>query len=279
MSPRPEPAMGGFVAALDPDTRCADLYHLPPRGREPMVTLRPVGKRTASRFAVGRPGECSSIFRVWANKDKYDVYASIRTWKGLAKFSFHESGTYIYHLSSTDHENAKWVKRADPNNRRIDTWKKPETFVPGWTHLVSFMIPTQDILPISGAGIESPELVRWIPKPAISHSLTEIRVAIGDPGQPLIDAGSSDYLLNNGIVDGFVLCNGQIVVIQALLTAMNATARRLLDDLRAACLRDAPADFALPRSRGPRMAVPLIQPDGRHTLWDISPPIEAMTAD
>ena len=216
---------------------------------------------------------------MWANRDKFDVYAAIRTWKNLAKFSFHESGTYIYHLSSIDHENAKWVNLGDRTSKRIDTWSRPAPFVPGWTHLLTFMVPTEDVVVSPRAGFDDYQSVRWIEKPARSDTVTEFRVAVGDVGMPLIDAGPADYFLDAGIVDGFVLINDQVVVVTMHVTALDAVGRELLRDMRNDCVAAAPKDFRLTQSLGPRFAIPAVQPDGRHALWDIAPPPEAFIID
>lgn len=261
----------GFLPYLDPVTRSVELYHLPPREDDPTVSFKPVTKKTAIRFAVGRPGQCSSVFRVWANRDKFDVYASIRSWKDLAKYSFHESGTYVYHLSSTEHENAKWVSLPDLSNRRIHSWTRPEPFVPGWTHLITFMVPTEDVRPNVNAGWDDPDKVRWISKPNRNDTVTEFRVLVGDPGMPLVDVGASNYLLDAGIIDGFVLCNDQIVVVTMHVTRLDAKGRRMLRALRREITDQTPSDFILDGKLAPRFASPNIQSDGRHALWDLSP--------
>ncbi|ATD70520.1 hypothetical protein CNO18_09750 [Gordonia sp. 1D] len=271
------PRLAGMVMDLDPATRRADVYHLPPRPEDPVVTFDPVKKGSAIRFAVGRPGECSSVFRVWANRDKFDVYASIRTWKDLAKYSFHESGTYIYHLSSTEHAGAKWVTRPDPDNRRLHAWQRPEEFVPGWTHLITFMVPTEDVVPSPGAGWDGAGGVRWIAKPERTDTVTEFRVDLADTGMPRIDGGLPSYLLDAGIVDGFVLSNDQIVVVTMHVTRLDSKRGRWLRETRAECMAMVPDDFAMSRELGPRFACPYLQPDGRHVLWDISPPDSALT--
>ncbi len=122
-------------------------------------------------------------------------------------------------------------------------------------------------------------MVRWISKPARTDTVTEFRVALGNPGMPLIDAGPSDFRSDAGIVDGFVLINGQIVVVTMHVTALDVTGRGLLDDRRKVCLASVTDDFALTETLGPCFAVPSIQPDGRHALWDIAPPSEALVRD
>ncbi len=261
----------GLVFDLSEDRSRAKVRTLTPAS-EPIVTFGPVTKRTAARFAVGRPGECSSVFRVWANKGKLDVYAAIRTWKDLAKFSFHQSGRYIFHLSTVDHPGAQWVRRPDPGNRRIDAWDRPKPFVPGWTHLITVMVPTEDVRPSPTSGWEDHGRVRWITRPERTDTVTEFRVSIGDPGAPLIDAGPAGYFLDAGIVDGFVLANGQLVLITMHVTHLDSIGRKLLTELRERLAAQARAEgFDLDPARGPRFADHNVQADGRHALWDIGP--------
>lgn len=261
----------GLVFSLSDDHRRATVRVLSPAS-DPILTFGPVTKRTAIRFAVGRPGQCSSVFCVWANKGKLDVYASIRTWKDLAKFSFHQSGRYIFHLSSADHPGAEWVSRPDAANRRIDAWDRPAPFVPGWTHLITFMVPTEDVQPSPTSGWEGHEKVRWIAKPERPDTVTEFRVAIGEPDMPLIDAGPDSYLLDAGIVDGFVLANGRLVLVTMHITHLDPVGQDLLSQLRTDLTHRAEKDgFDLSVERGPRFANHQIQPDGRHALWDMSP--------
>lgn len=261
----------GVEFDLSEDRRIARLRTPGPTG-EHVVNFRSVAKRTAARFAVGAPGECSSIFRVWANKGKLDVYASIRTWKDLAKFSFHQSGRYVFHLSSVEHPGAEWVSRPDPENRRVTAWDRPEPFVPGWTHLITFIVPTEDVKSSPNAGWEDPAKVRWIARPERTDTVTEFRVAIGDPGMPLIDVGPADYLLDAGIVDGFVLANGRLVLVTMHVTHLDENGQGLLTDLREACMRDAHSrGFDMNPELGPRVAHHDVLHDGRHALWDLSP--------
>ncbi|OZC42395.1 hypothetical protein CH289_27325 [Rhodococcus sp. RS1C4] len=260
----------GLVFDLSSDRLRATVRMLTPAS-EPILTFGSVTKRTAARFAVGRPGECSSVFRVWANKGKLDVYASIRTWKNMAKFSFHQSGRCIFHLSSVDHPGAKWVERPDPENRRISAWDRPAPFVPGWTHLVTIMVPTEDVRLSPNSGWEDYEKVRWIARPERIDTVTEFRVAIGDPGMRLIDAGPANYLIDAGIVDGFVLPDGRLVLITMHVTHLDATGRGLLTDLRKKYINCAEnAGFDLDPKLGPRFADHNVQSDGRHALWDLS---------
>lgn len=260
----------GLVFHLSNDRARADVFRLAP-GSDPIVSFRRVKKGTAIRFSVGHPGECSSVFRVWANKGKLDVYASIRTWKDLAKFSFHQSGRYIFHLSSVEHPGAEWVGRPDSQNRRIDAWDRPAPFVPGWTHLITFMVPTADVRPCALAGWEDHQKVRWIKKPERIDTVSEFRLLIGDPGMPLVDIGPADYLIDAGVIDGFVLANARLVLVTMHVTHLDATGRQLLADLRDEFVRQAPEGFELNEDRGPRFADHTVQPDGRHALWDISP--------
>jgi hypothetical protein len=265
----------GIVSAallyeLSEDRRRATVRSLTPAS-EPIVVFGPVTKRTAARFAVGQPGECSSVFRVWANKGKLDVYAAIRTWKDLAKFSFHQSGRYIFHLSSVEHPGAQWATRPDPANRRIDAWDRPAPFVPGWTHLISFMVPTVDVRPSPTSGWDDHEKVRWIRRPERADTVTEFRVLIGEPHTPLVDVGPADYLLDAGIVDGFVLANGRLVLITMHVTHLDATGQLLLANLRDELMTRARDDgFDLDPELGPRIADHNLQSDGRHALWDIA---------
>ncbi|MCX5042428.1 hypothetical protein OG921_04440 [Aldersonia sp. NBC_00410] len=97
-------------------------------------------------------------------------------------------------------------------------------------------------------------------------------MAIGDPGMPLIDAGRAEYLLDAGIVDGFVLASGRLVLVTMHVTHLDETGRRLLADLRDEYVRRASrAGFDLSEDLGPRFADHTMQPDGRHALWDIGP--------
>lgn len=254
------------------DGNRAEVYRLDP-GSDPILNFGPVTKRTAARFAVGHPNECSSVFRVWANRGKLDVYASIRTWKDLAKFSFHQSGRFIFHLASVDHAGADWVERPDPDNRRIDAWDRPEPFVPGWTHLITFIVPTEDVVPYEGVGWEDHDKVRWITKPARADTVTEIRIALGEQHMPLVDTGAADYFLDAGIVDGFVLADGRLALITTHVTVLDPVRREWLDGLRRHARQGVPEGFELSgtETRAPRIAHHTEQSDGRHVLWDITP--------
>lgn len=115
------------------------------------------------------------------------------------------------------------------------------------------------------------EKVRWIRRPERADTVTEFRVLIGEPHTPLVDVGPADYLLDAGIVDGFVLANGGLVLITIYVTHLDATGQVLLASLRDELMtRARDDDFDLDPELGPRIADHNLQSDGRHALWDVA---------
>ncbi len=99
---------------------------------------------------------------------------------------------------------------------------------------------------------------------------------IGEPDKPLMQTAAANYLLDAGIVDGFVLSNDQIVVVTMQLTHLDSERRRWLQATRQHCMDTLAEDFDLSRDLGPRFAVHWSPPGGELQLWDIVPPAAAI---
>lgn len=112
------------------------------------------------RVAVGRPGRRSSVWRVWANPNKSDVYVAARVLAGTQKFSLHESGDWRNQWVTK--EQAK--RFTSTENRVMDQWPRPPAQPGGWTMGLTIWVPSDDLLDVTDdqqplAGVS------WIPEP------------------------------------------------------------------------------------------------------------------
>ena len=73
------------------------------------------------RVVVGEPGKRSSVWRIWANKNTFDVYVAVRAIAGVQKWSLHETGDWRYQFIDDE----KVAKFSDRDSRVIDHWEKP----------------------------------------------------------------------------------------------------------------------------------------------------------
>jgi hypothetical protein len=73
------------------------------------------------RFAIGEPGRHSGSCRVFAPKNKSDVYIAIRTIAGYQKWSLHESGDWRFQWVTSE----RALEFTEASERIIDQWSPP----------------------------------------------------------------------------------------------------------------------------------------------------------
>jgi hypothetical protein len=96
------------------------------------------------RFAVGEPGLRSTVWRVWANLNKSDVYLASRRAAGISKFSLHESGDWRQQWVREDPEHMVYAHIGHepvPDGRILNRWERPPANKVGWTHALSIWVP------------------------------------------------------------------------------------------------------------------------------------------
>lgn len=110
----------------------ADVLFLTGTGDARSFILGPANPKKPLRFAVGRPGQRSSVWRLWANRGKDDVYVATRQSAGIFKVSLHESGDWRLEWVGDDHGDV-WFTTGEgdePQGRIIDRWSRPRQVRP-----------------------------------------------------------------------------------------------------------------------------------------------------
>ena len=151
------------------------------------------------RVAVGRPGHRSSVWRVWANQNKSDVYVAARVLAGTQKFSLHESGDWRNQWVTKE----KAQRFTSQENRVLDQWPRPPAGLGGWTTGLTIWVPSVEVLdiaddkqPLAGVG--------WIPEPP-PDSAFGIHVVVAEPDRGFVKLQAAVPM------DGFRLADGRVV--------------------------------------------------------------------
>jgi hypothetical protein len=144
-----------------------------PQGQQHQEQVSGPGGRI--RFAVGSHTKRSTVWRVWANKNKGDVYVAARVIAGIQKFSLHESGDWRYQWVSRD-ASEQW---GGDSGRILDRWERPEG-IEGWTRALTIWVPYGHL---SDTPDEAPDdEILWLPEPQPGRKV-RISIAVVAPNQ------------------------------------------------------------------------------------------------
>lgn len=144
--------------------------------------LGPPSLKTPIRFAVGEPGRRSSVWRVWANPKKGDVYIASRKSARIFKVSLHETGDWRCQWVKEDQEDVTYhpyKEGSAPQGRILARWQRPAATSAGWTDALSIWVPGDDISPMPGDG-EPPTDSQWIAPPGAGEAV-EFRFWLVEP--------------------------------------------------------------------------------------------------
>jgi hypothetical protein len=224
-------------------------------GQQQSIDL--AGPGGAMRVAVGRPGHRSSVWRVWANQSKSDVYVAARVLAGKLKFSLHESGDWRHQWVTTE----KAQLFTGQNGRVIDQWPRPPAGPGGWTRGLTIWVPSDDLLdfqddtqPLTG--------VDWIPEPP-SGSAVGLHVVVAEP-----DRGFSELRAAMPI-GGFVLADGRVVLVVVSVPPLEEGPRLWLDQRRIG-VNEAARAVKSETMPGRRIALFGFDSDGNRLVWDLA---------
>jgi hypothetical protein len=108
------------------------------------------------RFAVGSPtGARSSVWRVWMNNRRDDVYIAARSLASQLKVSLHPEFWYFGFTKPYAERNAHTLP--DGFDRKRAIWDRPSEFGPGWTRAFSIVVPATEVVtppaPYSGSEV------------------------------------------------------------------------------------------------------------------------------
>lgn len=209
------------------------------------------------RFAVGRVGERSSIWRVWANKNKSDVYIAARELARYQKYSLHESGDYRYAWTSA-HEGTT------PATRIIDRWRRPDPNEAGWTRGISIYVRAEDVVPVDPDQTKASQ-VGWLDKPPSGKALG-IHIVLVTP-----DVGWAE-LTGFRPLHVIGLADQRAALILTSLVDVDPEQSRRISEWRRSALADAPTELQLSAAAGSdgclRMAVFGYDQNGHRNVWD-----------
>lgn len=235
--------------------------------------LGPANPNEPIRFAVGWPGRRSTLWRLWASRNKDDVYLATRRSAGIFKISLHESGDWRLQWVGSERRDVTFtsLQAEEPQGRVLHQWARPPAGATGWTDALSIWVPAEDVSDIPGDA-EPGHDAQWL-APAASGGATEFRVVLVQPGLGLFELTAALQGPDAGLalVNGFRLAGGEAVL---LLAATQRLDDRLREDLAAARQEHrrtvAASEFDLAPESGPRSAFITVDDDGHRNFWDLS---------
>jgi hypothetical protein len=209
------------------------------------------------RVAVGRPGHRSSVWRIWANQNKSDVFVAARVLAGTQKFSLHESGDWRNQWVTKE----KAQRFTSQENRVLDQWPRPPAGLGGWTTGLTIWVPSVEVLdiaddkqPLAGVG--------WIPEPP-PDSAIGIHVVVAEPDRGFVTLRAAAPM------DGFRLADGRVVLVVVSVHRLADIDRLWLDQQRVRA-RAAAGSVAGEAAPGRRMALFGNDSEGNRLVWDLS---------
>lgn len=207
------------------------------------------------RFAVGRVGERSSVWRVWANKNKSDVYIAARELARHQKYSLHESGDYRYAWTS-EH------KDTTPATRILDRWRRPDLNEAGWSRGISIYVRAEDVVCID-PDLTKASQVGWLDKPPAGKALG-IHIVLVTPDRGWTELKGFRPLHVIGLSDK------RAVLVLTSITDVDPEQNRRIAEWQRNALENAPSELQrrAASETGFRMSVFGYDQDGHRNVWD-----------
>jgi len=208
------------------------------------------------RFAVGAVGERSSIWRVWANKNKSDVYIAARELARYQKYSLHESGDYRYAWTS-EHQDTT------PATRVIDRWQRPDPNEGGWSRGISVYVRAEDVVHIHQDRTKESD-VAWLDGPPAGKALgIHIFLLTPDIGWTELKGVQPLHIIG--------LADRRAVLILSSVVDVDPEQNRRITHWQRTALADAPDKLRLSPAAARsnlRMAVFGYDDQGHRNIWD-----------
>jgi len=205
------------------------------------------------RFCVGDPaGSHSAVWRVWANRNTFDVYVTARDIADTQKISLHETGDWRHQFLNSELAQ----KYTDQPNRILDQWQEATEHGDSRMTLgYSVRMRTQDL----GDFRETfPKELVWVPAAPVGKAIAVHIVFSRVHDQPVNMGGMVP-------IGGFTLVDGRAVLLLAEVFEVPAEVSADVDARIALVQKD-------PRVVGathPRMAMHGSNEHGRFS-WDIA---------
>ena len=281
------PAHRGMLLArlgLTDDGEASSLLMISGFSEPLAVRFEPFKRDRALRFMVGRPGNRSSVWRLWTGRTDDDIYLGDRQSIRFAKMSLHSSGDWRWQWTSPDRQEVMPGNPRDPSDqsRILGRWSAPGPNQVGWTHGVSIFVTAADVAAIPG-DLQRDDGTVMIDPPA-SGWMVEFMLFLVDP-----DLGGMDMswaLEPRGatlqLVGGYQLKSGRSIVVWARTRpTTSALLQQLAKTRREGLARLSGTDWSLHPGNGPRTLVTSQMPDGAVGMWDLalSPPAPPQGSD
>ena len=209
------------------------------------------------RIAVGAPGLRSSVWRIWADKGKSDVYIASRTIIGVQKFSLHQSGDWRYAFTSDfmDSEGGAGVP-----DRIIDRWRRPEPGAGGWIRAITIWVRAEDVTPIDDTALVN-KGITWLTAPTLGQ-VVGVHVALWLPNQEFTP------LAGLRVVDILRLANDEAVAVLSVRRDVEPSELQMIADARARLQEMPPEAIARQGEPGVRLGLFGNYPDGIRWVYD-----------
>lgn len=234
--------------------------------------LGPANPQRPIRFTVGEPGRRATVWRVWANRNKDDVYIASRQSAGIFKISLHETGDWRCQWVNEDRGDVRFHRPdgSSADGRILVRWQRPASNANGWTDALSIWVPGDDIFDVPGDGAPA-EDSQWI-APAPSGEAIEFRFWLVEPRRGPLELTSTLREGSPGpaVVNGFRLSTGEVLVIFAVVTPLDQLRLESLVEARRWARSQLDQSFDLSPAIGPRTAVFETEEDGHPSIWDLS---------
>jgi len=120
------------------------------------------------RLGVGEPGGArSSVWRVWMNNRRDDVYISARSLAAELKVSLHPEFWYFGFTGEHIRRGSSFVPPG--SDRKKHVWSRPEDFGAGWTRAFAIIVPASEVVmaPVPYTGSEAV----WLPTPPAGEAV------------------------------------------------------------------------------------------------------------
>ena len=247
-----------------------------PGNQDPLgFVLNRADSRKPIRFAVGEPGRRSTVWRVWANKNKSDVYVASRRSAGIVKVSLHETGDWRMQWVSAkpDYGTASYSSYSgdyDGSGRVLEQWRRPAAHIPGWTDAMSIWVPGADVSEMPGDD-EPGDGTQWVSNPG-QDRVVEFRLKLVQPRKHALNLTTAmvDEHSVVSFINGFRLVSGEVLLVFAVDGPLDGPRREKVNRIRARERRNVSAYFDLSPASGLKAAVIDVDSDGYRSIWDLS---------
>jgi hypothetical protein len=223
------------------------------------------GPGGTARVCVGdRNGPHASVWRIWANRSKSDIYIAARDIASVQKWSLHETGDWRHQWETRQY--AMHVTNSE--DRVIDRWVPPDEHKDiGWILGFFIAVRTEDLVDY-GDHDELPDSIIWLPPPPDDRLLMiHVVIARADRLDSQVQGVQPFH--------AFSLANGMVVILTFCLPPRREEEDAEIRSMFEQVLRQPQAAEKLRRKTAPRATVTTADPkSGGRGVWDLAVPTQ-----